>query len=198
MEGRGRTSGGTVTPALRMRRAVPPPQASPAGMAPVNRACTIRFAPTFFTCGSAPPGRVSRRVIGAGALTIPALLTPVQIFVGDVAARGVADHQPAKFAGMECIYETGPDQTEWLGGICTDDEVKWGIGIPGLDGYEVARRLRARFGGDVMLVALTGYGAAESREAAHDAGFDQHVVKPIDPSRLEQLLAGAGQRRAVN
>jgi len=66
-------------------------------------------------------------------LTVAALLTPVQIFVGDVAARGVADHQPAKFAGFECIYETGPDQTEWLGGICTDDEVKWGIGIPGLD-----------------------------------------------------------------
>jgi cytochrome d ubiquinol oxidase subunit I len=57
----------------------------------------------------------------------------VQIFVGDVAARGVADHQPAKFAGMECIYDTGPDQTEWVGGVCTHDGVKFGIGIPGLD-----------------------------------------------------------------
>ncbi len=66
-------------------------------------------------------------------LTVAAILAPVQIFVGDVAARGVADHQPSKFAGFECIEETGPDQTEWLGGICTDDGVKYGIGIPGLD-----------------------------------------------------------------
>jgi cytochrome d ubiquinol oxidase subunit I len=64
---------------------------------------------------------------------IAAIATPIQIFVGDVAARGVADHQPAKFAGFECIDETGPDQTEWLGGICTKDGVKYGIGIPGLD-----------------------------------------------------------------
>lgn len=66
-------------------------------------------------------------------LTVAAILTPVQIFVGDVAARGVADHQPAKFAAFECIRQTGPDQTEWIGGVCTDDGVKWGIGIPGLD-----------------------------------------------------------------
>ena len=64
---------------------------------------------------------------------VAAILTPVQLYVGDVAARGVADHQPAKFAGMECIYKTGPDQTEWIGGICTGDEVKFGVGIPGLD-----------------------------------------------------------------
>ena len=66
-------------------------------------------------------------------LTVAAILTPIQLFVGDVAARGVAEHQPAKFAGFECIEETGPNQTEWIGGICTDDGVKFGIGIPGLD-----------------------------------------------------------------
>src|SRR5262249_32411409 len=54
-------------------------------------------------------------------------------FVGDTAAREVADHQPAKFAGMECIQETGADQTEYIGGICTSDGVKGAIGIPGLD-----------------------------------------------------------------
>lgn len=65
--------------------------------------------------------------------TIAAIATPVQLFVGDVAARGVYDHQPAKFAGFECIYETGPNQTEWIGGICTDDGVKYGIPLPGVD-----------------------------------------------------------------
>src|SRR6202008_4766202 len=43
----------------------------------------------------------------------------------------------AKFAAMECVYETGPDQTEYLGGICTDGEVKYGLGIPGLDSFLV-------------------------------------------------------------
>ena len=70
-------------------------------------------------------------------LTVAAIVTPVQLYVGDVAARGVADDQPAKFAAMECVYESGPDQTEWIGGICTDDEVKYGIGIPGLDSFLV-------------------------------------------------------------
>ncbi|HEY6638278.1 MAG TPA: cytochrome ubiquinol oxidase subunit I, partial [Solirubrobacterales bacterium] len=48
-----------------------------------------------------------------------------------------ADDQPAKFAAMECIYKGGPDQTEYLGGVCTDGKVKGGIGIPGLDSFLV-------------------------------------------------------------
>jgi cytochrome d ubiquinol oxidase subunit I len=70
-------------------------------------------------------------------LVIALVATPIQIFVGDTAARAVADHQPAKFAAMECIQKGGDDQTEWVGGICTSDGVKAGIGIPGLDSYLV-------------------------------------------------------------
>jgi cytochrome d ubiquinol oxidase subunit I len=70
-------------------------------------------------------------------LTIACIATPVQLLVGDTAARGVADHQPAKFAAMECIQETGTDQTEYVGGICTGDGVKGAIGIPGLDSFLV-------------------------------------------------------------
>jgi len=66
-------------------------------------------------------------------LTIACIATPLQIFWGDVAAREVAEDQPAKFAAFECIQETGPNQTEYIGGICTDDGVKGAIGIPGLD-----------------------------------------------------------------
>jgi cytochrome bd ubiquinol oxidase subunit I len=66
-------------------------------------------------------------------LTVAAIATPIQLFVGDTAARSVADDQPSKFAGMECIYKSGDDQTEYIGGICTDSHVKGGIGIPGLD-----------------------------------------------------------------
>ena len=70
-------------------------------------------------------------------LTVAAIATPIQLFVGDTAARAVADDQPAKFAGMECIYHGGPDQTEYLGGRCVDGKVKGGIGIPGLDSFLV-------------------------------------------------------------
>jgi cytochrome bd ubiquinol oxidase subunit I len=70
-------------------------------------------------------------------LTIALIATPIQLFVGDTAAREVADHQPAKFAGFECIQETGDHQTEYLGGVCTDDGVKGAIGIPDLDSFLV-------------------------------------------------------------
>ncbi len=69
--------------------------------------------------------------------TVAAIATPIQLFVGDTAARDVDDDQPAKFAAMECVYKSGRDQTEYLGGICTDGKVKGGIGIPGLDSFLV-------------------------------------------------------------
>ncbi|HEX6665574.1 MAG TPA: cytochrome ubiquinol oxidase subunit I [Solirubrobacterales bacterium] len=70
-------------------------------------------------------------------LAIGCIATPIQLFVGDTAAREVADHQPAKFAAMECIDKSGDHQTEYLGGICTSDGVKWAIPIPDLDSYLV-------------------------------------------------------------
>jgi cytochrome d ubiquinol oxidase subunit I len=66
-------------------------------------------------------------------LTVAAIATPIQLFVGDTAARAVADDQPAKFAGMECIYKGGDDQAEHIGGICHNGHVSGGISIPGLD-----------------------------------------------------------------
>jgi CheY-like chemotaxis protein len=61
------------------------------------------------------------------------------------------------------------------------------IGLPEMDGYEVARRLRSQ-GVQSTLVALTGYGEARHRRLALDAGFDDHVTKPVDLHRLESLL----------
>jgi PAS domain S-box-containing protein len=64
------------------------------------------------------------------------------------------------------------------------------IGLPGIDGYEVARRLRAESWGEPMtLVALTGYGGEEDRRLAAAAGFDHHMVKPVDFEALHRLLA---------
>lgn len=59
------------------------------------------------------------------------------------------------------------------------------IGLPGLDGYEVARRLRREATtAEARLIAITGYGSESDSQKAHDAGFDQHLVKPVDPDRL--------------
>lgn len=63
------------------------------------------------------------------------------------------------------------------------------IGLPEMSGYEVAKQVRQELGdGNVCLIALTGYGRAEDREAAYKAGFDAHLVKPLKPSELTQIL----------
>ena len=62
------------------------------------------------------------------------------------------------------------------------------IGLPGIDGYEVAKRLRAQEGGRMLLVALTGYGQEEDRIRSGQAGFDHHLVKPVAQNVLEDLL----------
>ena len=62
------------------------------------------------------------------------------------------------------------------------------IGLPGLDGFEVARRIRVRLGATIRLVALSGYGDPESKEHARQAGFDAHLVKPVSPDDLSRLL----------
>jgi signal transduction histidine kinase/CheY-like chemotaxis protein len=69
------------------------------------------------------------------------------------------------------------------------------IGLPGLDGYEVARRIRAHADGrPIRLIALTGYGQAEDRLRALDAGFDAHVTKPVFPERLAEIIGGTSPR----
>jgi two-component system CheB/CheR fusion protein len=69
------------------------------------------------------------------------------------------------------------------------------IGLPGMDGYEVARQLRQRpqFQ-QTVLVAVTGYGQEEDRRRSEDAGFDHHLTKPVAPEALQQILAHAVRR----
>jgi CheY-like chemotaxis protein len=68
------------------------------------------------------------------------------------------------------------------------DAVVCDIGMPGLDGWQVGRRVRQALGQDVLLVALTGYGQEEDRRRSLDAGFDHHLNKPADPGDLLGLL----------
>jgi CheY-like chemotaxis protein len=70
------------------------------------------------------------------------------------------------------------------------------VGLPGLDGYEIARRFRceSKMG---VLVALTGYGTPDALERSRQAGFDHHLIKPVNPEALYKLLH-AGESFAVD
>lgn len=86
---------------------------------------------------------------------------------------------------------TAPDGTRGLAlaSEFTPQVVFCDLGLPGMNGYEVARRLRALpFGRDMLVVALTGYGQPGDREKTAQAGFDAHLVKPVDPAVIEGFL----------
>jgi CheY-like chemotaxis protein len=134
--------------------------------------------PTAAASETAPP-RPDREVPGpaCGSVMIvddnadaAASLAEVLVLLG---APAVVARDGAEALG---IAEAGP----------LPDIVLLDIGLPGLDGYEVAREWRRRFGRHARLVALTGYGSPEDRRRTAQAGFDAHLVKPV---ALDQLMA---------
>ena len=72
------------------------------------------------------------------------------------------------------------------------------IGLPGFDGYELARRTRRTLGDSLLLIAVTGYGQAEDTRRAFEAGFDSHITKPVSMEDVETALRQRdGRARAV-
>src|SRR5262249_26347248 len=71
------------------------------------------------------------------------------------------------------------------------------IGLPVLDGYQVARQVRAALQDRIVLIALTAFSQAEDRRRAHEAGFDVHLSKPADLAGLARSLAREGARPLV-
>jgi len=73
------------------------------------------------------------------------------------------------------------------------------IGLPGMDGYQIARRIREEpYGREMLLLALTGYDAPGDVQRSSDHGFNHHLVKPVDPDRLERLLSEGRQPAKVD
>ena len=70
------------------------------------------------------------------------------------------------------------------------------IGLPDLDGYEVARQIRQNLP-DILLIALSGWGQAEDRRQSQEAGFDHHLVKPVDSEELYKLLQAGPLRKSA-
>jgi CheY-like chemotaxis protein len=85
------------------------------------------------------------------------------------------------------VAYTGPDGVEAAKRL-RPQLILCDIGLPGLSGFEVAKRIRAEANGAVVLVALTGYGRDEDRERARAAGFDRYFTKPIDFTDLEAVI----------
>jgi signal transduction histidine kinase len=97
------------------------------------------------------------------------------------ALLGLAGHDVHEaedgLSGVEAVEKLSPD-------LALID-----IGLPGIDGYEVARRIRAlRQGRDIRLVAISGYGQPDDRRRAMEAGFDAHLTKPVAMERLNEFL----------
>jgi CheY-like chemotaxis protein len=109
----------------------------------------------------------------------------------------VEDNDDARRMLRHLLEQTGHEVHEAADGLAGLDQVLAlepdaaviDIGLPGLDGYEVARRVRAAGRADVLLIAVTGYGQSGDRQRSSEAGFDAHLTKPVDPLTLESLLA---------
>ena len=163
------------------------------------------------TCASAGAGQGSEFRIrlpllaaAAPAPPSPASSAPDAIAPGRLSILVVDDNEDAAYmlamlledAGHEVMTETDPfDALERVQSTRPDVGVL-DIGLPRIDGNELARRLRATSAGAAMtLIALTGYGQPADRDAATRAGFDHYLVKPLDPQALEGLLAMVAARR---
>jgi CheY-like chemotaxis protein len=94
-----------------------------------------------------------------------------------------------------CIAHDGPEALK-LASDFKPDIVLLDIGLPGMGGYEVARRLRRMPElGHPVLVAVTGWGAPEDRQRSKEAGFDEHLTKPVDISTIELILTTLPSRQ---
>lgn len=111
------------------------------------------------------------------------------LIVDDLRDSALSLEQLMQLAG--CDTRIAGDGTEGVKTAATfrPDVVLLDIGLPNLSGHDAARQIRAQpWGKDAVLIALTGWGRDEDRRASSDAGFDGHLVKPIDPAELTTLM----------
>ncbi len=103
-----------------------------------------------------------------------------------------------KFYGYQTVVVYGGEEALDAIDLTAPDAAIFDLGMPGMSGMELAKRLRAtRGGGDLLLIALTGWGRQEAGAASEAAGFDFHFVKPADPGALSALIDEGAFRRRV-
>lgn len=133
--------------------------------------------PTAATCGPAAEREPDQR--------------PKVLVVDD--NRDAADSLQALFEMENCNVATAYDGYQALEAFdaMMPDVVVMDLGMPSMDGYEAARRIRRKPGaGDVLLIALTGWGQNDARQRTIDAGFDHHLIKPVNFDEIKRLAKG--------
>ncbi|MBC7455895.1 MAG: response regulator, partial [Massilia sp.] len=99
--------------------------------------------------------------------------------------------------GYDVVIENSSGGGLALAARCTPGVGLLDIGLPGMDGYQLARRVRALPGMEqATLIAITGYGQAEDRRKTRDAGFQHHLVKPVDTAELLTLLQALSETKS--
>ncbi len=139
------------------------------------------------TRGAAPSTRIAGAVAPeGGASAAPAARRVLVVDDNRDAAESLADLVSMLGHATEVAYD-GPSALE-KARAHPPDVVLCDIGLPGMDGYEVARALRAQHGPAIQLVAVSGYAQPEDVRRAGEAGFDAHLAKPPDPLEIERIL----------
>ena len=140
-----------------------------------------------------PSTRSQRRAPQAGETVAPAQARPRRVLVVEDNVDS-AEAMQMLLEGMGHSVTVVNDGAEALqvAMAVRPDVVLLDIGLPGVDGYELARRLRdAPETHGAHLVAVTGYGQQKDRARSMQAGFDMHLVKPVDPARLREVVGAA-------
>lgn len=118
-------------------------------------------------------------------------LRPKVLVVDD--NRDAADSLQALFEMENCNVSTAYDGHAAVLAVqrAMPDMIVMDLGMPSMDGYEAARRIRAQPGSQsVLMIALTGWGQSDARQRTIDAGFDHHLIKPVDFDEIKQLASG--------
>ena len=159
-------------------------------------------------------GTIEARSDGPGRGSMFTIRMPVHDGVAEQRAAAAPPHEVPRTSRRVVVIDDNPAAAtamqrlvNVLGGECRvaydgesglthvrefqPDIVILDIGMPGIDGYETCRRIRAEFGPQVLVVALTGWGQERDKRKAWRAGFDVHLTKPADPIALETLLSGS-------
>jgi signal transduction histidine kinase/DNA-binding response OmpR family regulator len=148
---------------------------------------------------AASPAQRAKSDSGESGRTAAAALDLCVLVVDD--NRDVAESTAVllRLAGCEVHLAHDGEEALRLVPRVRPDAVLLDIGLPRMNGYEVAERIRSDpENRDILIVAVSGYGQQEHRLRSKQAGFDQHVVKPIDPTALSGLLAALSSQRTAS
>jgi PAS domain S-box-containing protein len=137
------------------------------------------------TLADAPPGRrMIEEALPLGGIPLRVLIVDDNRDAAESLARLL------QMSGHDVLTVTNGAAAVAHAASTLPDAVLLDIGMPGMDGYEVARRLRELPGADTLqIIAMTGYGTPEDRRRSTESGIDHHLVKPLDFAHLERLLS---------